>query len=371
MEEHVTLALKAGSSLSIGDYLGDQIPRAVGMRSSPIRNPQMRLIKRINECLSDAASNGAVMVGEDIHDPYGGAFKATKGIGSLYPQQVVSSPISEAAITGFGIGLGLLGTKAFVEIMFGDFLMNAMDQIVNNASKFFHMYAKQCGTNVTIRSPMGGGRGYGPTHSQSIEKLLLGLDNFPIYAVTSAIDPLPLFKFLENIESPSLLIENKMDYSKMLFQPRADLPMEFQIIGQGASTLVGRPWMSGRKADVTLVTYGGLGRKILDSFEEIFEHSDVIFNVFIVQALYPFPIQHFIDDVADTKRLLVVEEGSTDFGWGAEVCQKVIESVPSCIARRVGAKSVPIPSPRSLEDQVLVNLDDVILGLKSVIGGTQ
>ena len=75
-----------------------------------------------------------------------------------YPGQVISTPISEAAITGFGIGMSMAGRKTFVEIMFGDFIVNAIDQIVNNASKFFHMYAKQQSTNVTIRTPMGGGR---------------------------------------------------------------------------------------------------------------------------------------------------------------------------------------------------------------------
>ena len=83
------------------------------------------------------------MIGEDIKDPYGGAFKITKGLSDKYKENVISTPISEAAIVGMGIGLSILDFKPYVEIMFGDFITYAFDQIISNASKFYHMYNKK------------------------------------------------------------------------------------------------------------------------------------------------------------------------------------------------------------------------------------
>ena len=111
-----------------------------------------------------------IFLGEDLDDPYGGAFKISKGLKTKFKNQVYSTPISEAAITGLSSGMSIQGHKPIVEIMFGDFLTLTFDQIVNNISKFHDMYNKGVRNPIIIRTPMGGRRGYGPTHSQSLEK---------------------------------------------------------------------------------------------------------------------------------------------------------------------------------------------------------
>ena len=111
--------------------------------------------------------------GEDIEFPYGGAFKVTKGLSTKFKNRVLTTPISEASIIGFSAGLALSQKKVIAEIMFGDFLTLCADQIINNASKFRWMYNEQITIPIVIRTPMGGGRGYGPTHSQSLEKFLI------------------------------------------------------------------------------------------------------------------------------------------------------------------------------------------------------
>ena len=116
-----------------------------------------------------------IFLGEDIVDPYGGAFKITKNIKNHFINQIFSTPISEASIVGMCGGLAIKGYKPIVEIMFGDFLSLAFDQILNNLSKFHAMYNQEVSLPLVIRTPMGGGRGYGPTHSQSIEKTFLGI----------------------------------------------------------------------------------------------------------------------------------------------------------------------------------------------------
>ena len=122
----------------------------------------------LNEAYYHELENGAFMIGEDIMDPYGGAFKVTKGFSSDFPEQVYYSSISESGMTGIAIGMSLMGVKSFVEIMFGDFLSLTFDQIINNASEMYHMYAFQNSVPIRIRTPMGGKRGYEPTHSQSL-----------------------------------------------------------------------------------------------------------------------------------------------------------------------------------------------------------
>ena len=101
------------------------------------------------------------VLGEDILDPYGGAFKVTKGLSTVFPDRVLTTPISEAAITGFSTGLAIRGYKPILEIMFGDFITLCTDQIINGASKFKWMYGDKFSVPLVIRTPMGGRRGYG------------------------------------------------------------------------------------------------------------------------------------------------------------------------------------------------------------------
>src|SRR5260370_2386939 len=134
------------------------------------------------------ADERVYFIGEDVTDPYGGAFKISKGLESAYPDRVITTPISEAAITGVGAGLALTGNRPLVEIMFGDFMTLAFDQIVNNASKFFHMYHENVSCPVVVRAPMGARRGYGPTHSQSLARVLVGIDNSVTLSLNSLVD---------------------------------------------------------------------------------------------------------------------------------------------------------------------------------------
>ena len=206
------------SYLQKDEYFHDQLPRKISAKSKDVHNPDLRLINVLNDAYKNEIENGSYFIGEDILDPYGGAFKVSKGLSELYPKKVIGTPISEAAITGLGIGLSMMGNKSFVEIMFGDFLSYSFDQILSNASKFYHMYAFQCSAPVRIRTPMGGKRGYGPTHSQSLEKFFAGIDNVAMFAVTSLIDPSKMMKDLRTLDCPAIILENKVDYGKNCFK---------------------------------------------------------------------------------------------------------------------------------------------------------
>jgi acetoin:2,6-dichlorophenolindophenol oxidoreductase subunit beta len=172
------------------------------------------------------------MIGEDILDPYGGAFKATRGLSSKYPERVWTAPISEGGMVGVAAGMALRGLRPVVEIMFGDFLTLAADQLINHAAKFRWMYNDQVKVPLVIRTPMGGRRGYGPTHSQSLEKFFLGTPGLSVIAPGPfAVDGIDPGKFLESAiletEDPILFIENKLLYLLPVRYPE-DMP-EFEV----------------------------------------------------------------------------------------------------------------------------------------------
>ena len=149
-----------------------------------------RGVQVLNETLHAifAERDDVVLFGEDVLDPYGGAFKVTQGLSDAYPDRVLTTPISEASLFGVAAGMALRGQRPILEIMFGDFIALGLDQIVNGISKFREMYDDQVTVPLVVRAPMGARRGYGPTHSQSLEKLLLGIPNICVVAASECHD---------------------------------------------------------------------------------------------------------------------------------------------------------------------------------------
>ena len=129
----------------------------------------MKFFKSINTALEKMLKNHeeVILYGEDLLDPYGGAFKVTKGLSTKFPDRVLPTPVSEAAIIGMAGGMAIGGLRPIVEIMFGDFIMLGADQLLNHLVKYEWMYNNKVNVPVTIRATMGGRRGYGPTHSQN------------------------------------------------------------------------------------------------------------------------------------------------------------------------------------------------------------
>ena len=343
--------------ISYAEYSKDQLPRGINVRMKEINNDNISMVKALSRgyrfCLEE---KDAIFIGEDIADPYGGAFKVTKGFQDSHPNNVYSTSISEAGLVGIAIGMSLDGHKAFAEIMFGDFMMNCMDQIVNNASKFHHMYGKQIFSDIVIRTPMGGRRGYGPTHSQSLEKFLLGIDNTMVAAVSSLKDPLELIKELNNINCPKIVIENKTDYSNFLYNPVKNLLLE--NIGEALGTARLSP--IGGKSTLLIIAYGYVARLIADNYVKIFKESDCVFTLICPQLLHPIPIDHFKQDAKKIKHILLVEESTAGFGWADGVASAFLELDEQFKIFKLSSDPVPIPSNRDLEALNLVSIEKII-----------
>lgn len=344
--------------LSLEDYLFDQLPRVGSAKIGAIGNPKVRMIQALNEAYRETLEFGSFHIGEDIEDPYGGAFKVTKGLSTDFPGFVRNTPISEAGLLGVAIGMSIMGTEAFAEIMFGDFMTHTFDQLISNASKMHHMYAFNLSAPVRIRTPMGGKRGYGPTHSQSLEKHFLGIDNVGVIALTSLIDPRQVIRHTKSIKAPLVIIENKVDYGKYLWQGDGS-----NFLIEQESSLFGaiRLTPTQAKPTITILSYGETARHIADNLERFFVETDTVPELVCLLQLHPLNLDLAIRSVKRTQRLLIVEDGSTAFGIGAEVLGRMCEEcVDLKFAQRIGAEPVPIPSIVGLENQMLPTIDRIL-----------
>lgn len=154
------------------------------------------------------------LLGEDVLDPYGGAFRVTSGLSGRFPERVIGTPLSETALVGVAGGLALTGCSAIVEIMFADLLGLCFDQILNFVSKSVSMYGRTVRMPVMIRCPVGGNRGYGPTHSQSPQKHFIGIPDLVVAEMSPFHDNLQVMERLLREGLPSLFFEDKILYTR-------------------------------------------------------------------------------------------------------------------------------------------------------------
>jgi len=343
--------------LSFDNYVKDQLPRKTTAKLEPVVNEKKRMVAALNSAYRKTLEAGAFHIGEDICDPYGGAFKVTKGLSTDFPLMVRNTSISENGLLGVAIGMALMGTHSFAEIMFGDFMTHTFDQLISNASKIHHMYAFQTSVPVRIRTPMGGKRGYGPTHSQSLEKHFLGIDNVGVISLSSLIDPAVAIEESRDVDFPMVILENKVDYGKTLWSNSEyfELTREAKIFGAlRLNPKIAAP-------SLTIVSYGETARHIADHLERFFEETDFVPELICLTQLHPLDTNLIERSVKKTGRLLTVEDGSVDFGLGAEILSKLVEKGQTLqFALRVGAEPVPVPSITKLELEVLPTIDRII-----------
>ncbi|MES2111605.1 MAG: thiamine pyrophosphate-dependent enzyme [Bacteroidota bacterium] len=329
-------------------------------------NPNKRQVELLNEYLTNEMESNrrVVFIGEDVLSPYGGAFKVAKGLSEKFPEKVFSTPISEAAIIGISNGLALNNYRPLAEIMFGDFILLGLDQIINHAAKFAHMYNFKVKCPLIVRTPMGGGRGYGPTHSQSLEKHLIGISNTVVAATNQYIAPSIIYKSVFKQECPVIVIENKVDYGKKN-APLAIESYKYEVTDQDFPVLRIKPQFS--NPDLTIITYGGMSDLAVGSISEIFKDLDQIVQVLILTCISPIDFKVLADELKTSKFVFTLEEGSLPAGIGSEIVAGLSEILPNKRYKRIAALPVPIPSVKSLESGVLPTKKDLVSQIKKYI----
>jgi 2-oxoisovalerate dehydrogenase E1 component len=229
------------------------------------------------------------------------------------------------------------------------------------------MYNKQVSVPITIRTPMGGGRGYGPTHSQSIEKFFNGMNNIQIIALNTLIDANSIFHFLEKCRHTTILIENKIDYGRLKNRLPKTVNYSFSQSNTDLPIIVGTP--ENVEPNISIITYGGSVHKALESIDKIFYEFEVLPKLIILTKLYPLQISIISSLISDTNIILTMEEGNIEGGIGSEIIAGLIEFNGSSEKKykRIGSINVPIPSIKELEEITLINSEKVIDVLREMI----
>lgn len=308
----------------------------------------MRVVESINSALRSylGSDKNALFIGEDILDPYGGAFRVALGLSSRYPDQVITTPISESGIVGIAVGFAIKGRPVCVEIMFGDFITLATDQIVNHMAKLSWVYADQISVPVVVRTPMGGRRGYGSTHSQSLEKHFCGVPGLTVKAISEYADISKIYNDAFSAGTPHLIIENKSLY-----------PRELQK----------NPFENVANPDIVIVSYGGCMSDCVLAATDLRDEQEIDAKVVEVSSLWPFDREIILKAVGNCEAVLTVEEGSVGWGFASEVAHSLISNKLNVAFGSISAPDHPIPSSRSMEIKVLPNKDTVLQNALNIV----
>ncbi|MEI6289783.1 MAG: transketolase C-terminal domain-containing protein [Chloroflexota bacterium] len=329
------------------------------------------VLERLNAALTQVmeADDRVYLLGEDILDPYGGAFKVTRGLSTRFPNRVLTTPISEAAIVGVCSGMAMRGLHPVAEIMFGDFVTLIADQLINHAAKFRWMYNEQTRVPIVVRAPMGGRRGYGPTHSQSLEKLFLGIPGLKVLSPNTLQDPAQLLKdaILQD-DGPVLFIEHKLLYTCQMLPSGSPELMEFEVSSSSSAAPVSTLRIAGApKTQVTIAAYGYNFELARAAALKLAYEYEIFAEIVLFSQLSPFDLQPLYKSLERTRRLLTVEEGTHPMGWGAEITSQASQKIPGLVFRRVAALNYPVANSKTLEDEILPSIDSILTAALDIL----
>ena len=300
-----------------------------------------------------------LILGEDLLDPYGGAFKVTKGLSTKFPKRVIPTAISEAGIIAWGVGLALFGKKPIVEIMFGDFLGLAFDQILNHATKYQWIYGDDQTLPLIIRTPMGGRRGYGPTHSQSIEKHFFGIPGLNVIAPCILLNPGKLLERCLSVSSgPVLFVENKIQYTRRLSAIKNNKFKKFDVkISKDSYPVFNLSLTNFSNPDCYIFCYGENIEIAMQVSLKLLIQNEINSEIIIPTKISPIEIDIFNNLNFNNKTVVTIEENSKQSSWGGEIISLISESFNTNNTKfvRIAALDLPIPSSIELEKQVLPN----------------
>lgn len=296
------------------------------------------------------------LLGEDVADPYGGAYSVTKGMTARFPGRIINTPMSEQGFTGMGVGMALAGYKPIIEIMFGDFSTLIMDMILNHASKFVEGFEKEL--HLVVRVPMGGYRGYGATHSQSLEKLFVGLPNITVVTPSVLNEPGQLLVKSMGVGVPVIFVENKLDYTRKLFKAER-ISSLFDIKYHGDDFPIAEVSFQNEDAELTIVSYGGLVNPLLHTLYDLYMEEEVAVRLLDMSSLSPMDFDMLEFLLRDSRKVLIVEEGHIPFGIGDTIVSQMVQRGLNSQFKTLGASQHIIGTSKESEARVLPQMDDV------------
>ncbi|WP_202880968.1 alpha-ketoacid dehydrogenase subunit beta [Kribbella amoyensis] len=291
-----------------------------------------------------SADQSVVVLGEEV-GALGGVFTVTKGLVDKYGEdRVLDSPISEGALAGFAAGAATAGMRPIVEIMFSDFVMLAMDQLVNFAAKIHYMSNGQFSVPLVVRLPGGAGTNHGPQHSQALESWFAQTPGLIVAMPSTPSDAYWMLREAVRLDDPVMFFENKNLYFRLAEEiDPAEGP-------RGLRAAVRRPG-----DDVTIVSAGRMVGASLEAADLLAEAG---FSIEVVDMRYLWPLDYgtVAASVRKTSKLAVVYEAVEYGGWGSEIASWAARDLFTDLdgpIHRIGTHRVPIPVGVPLEEAIV------------------
>jgi|TARA_B100001121_G_scaffold86203_1_gene76428 2-oxoisovalerate dehydrogenase E1 component len=320
-------------------------------------NDKIVMVDAINHALDEEMEVNKKMIvyGEDIADPKGGVFTATKGLTDKYgKERVFNSPLAEASIVGTAIGLAVTGWKPCVEIQFGDYIWPAMMQIRDEAACIRYRSNGAWTSPLVIRVAVGGYIHGGLYHSQSIDSYFFNIPGIRVAFPSNASDAKGLLKSSLRMDDPVIFLEHKGLYRQGYAatpEPDKDYVLPF-----GKANLI-------EEGDIlTIVTWGAMVQKSIDAIKLCnLEKGDV--DLIDLRTLNPIDWAAIHNSVEKTGKLLIVHEDLLTGGVGAEIAAKISDELFEELdgpIKRVAAKDCHVPYHDLLEKEVLPQTEQIV-----------
>ncbi len=282
------------------------------------------------------------VMGEEV-GLFDGSYKVTAGLLEEFgPDRVRDTPISEEGFLGAGVGAAMLGERPIVEVMTLNFLLVAMDQVVNHAAKIGAMFGGEVRCPMVIRTPNGAGNQLTAQHSQSFDGWFAGTPGLKVVAPANPADAKGLLKAAIRDDDPVLVIENLPIYKE-----KGEVPVDPESV-----TPIGRAAVAREGGDLTVVAHSFATVRALHVAEKLAAEHGVSLEVVDLRSLRPLDVETVAASVAKTNRALCVEEGWPSYGVSAELAARIQHACFDDLdapVERVGMAEVPLPYAKELE----------------------
>ncbi len=293
-------------------------------------------------------------LGEDIAVPggWGGAFTVTLGLEEQFPDRMINTPIAELGSFGVACGAAMMGMRPIADVQYGDFLLLAFDQIVNNIAKMRYMSGGQIKMPLVIRAPVGA-TGRGSQHAQSVERYFIGVPGLKVVAVSDAYSAKGILKSAVREDNPVMIFEHKLLYgSKGMRAESGAVDATSEIPDEDYTVPFDKAARLREGSDVTILAWLLMRHFSTQAAEQLSENG-IEAEVIDVRSLAPVDYETIGASVQKTGRVVLVEEGPQSGSVSAEIAAGITERFGEwlrCPVRRVASADVPVPFTPVLEN---------------------
>lgn len=299
------------------------------------------------------------VMGEDVQ-VLGGIFGCTRGLADEFgAERVRNTPISESAFIGAGLGAACAGMRPIVELMYMDFALVAMDQLINQVAKTRYIFGGKAKIPLVIRGQQGVGRGNAATHSQSLEAPFMHFPGLKVAMPSTPADAAGLLRYAIRDDNPVMFFEHKA-----LYVTKGEVPDDENYI-----IPFGKAKICREGTDVTVIATHTYVQKSLDVARRL-EAEGISVEVIDPRTLVPFDWDTPVQSVKKTGRCVVVHEAHRTCGVGAEIAAELTERAFAYLdapIMRLGAKACPLPFNLGLENAVVPQTEDIYAAVKRVL----